>query len=218
MPQTLLKAPQPANAQIRQYGPGDPERARVEGFIQRIYAERFQAQVKAFAPVLVGLHDREGTLVAAAGYRAADAGTLFLERYLSQPVQQLLRGAAATPDQRQGIVEVGHLASDRAGEGRRLILLLGPLLAQAGFEWVVSTLTQELRHLFVRMGVAPLALGYADPALLGDAASDWGCYYDHQPVVLAGQIPLALKALSRRGELYAGLDAGLQAEPNGVVT
>jgi hypothetical protein len=214
MPQTLLKATEPANAQIRHYGPGDPERARVEGFIRRIYAERFQAHVKEFAPVLVGLHDREGTLLAAAGYRAADAGPLFLERYLNQPVEQMLRGPAATPEQRQGIVEVGHLASDRAGEGRRLILLLGPLLAAAGFEWVVSTLTQELRHLFVRMGVAPLALGYADPALLGHAATDWGCYYDHQPVVLAGQIPVALKALNRRGELQAGL----RVELDGVVT
>lgn len=201
MPQTLLKEPLPAPSQLRQYGPNDPYRPRVEAYIRRIYAARYQAQVKEFAPMLVGLHDRDGALVAAAGYRDADAGMLFLERYLSQPVQMLLRGPGAVVQQRQGIVEVGHLASDRPGEGRRLILMLGPLLAQAGYEWVVSTLTQELRHLFVRMGVAPLALGCADPALLGDAASDWGCYYDHQPVVLAGQIPVALKALSRRGAL-----------------
>jgi hypothetical protein len=199
MPQTLLKEPLPAPVQLRQYGLTDPNRPRVEAYIRRIYAGRYQANVKEFAPVLVGLHDRDGTLVAAAGYRDADTGTLFLERYLSQPVHLLLRGQEATAQQRKGIVEVGHLASDRPGEGRRLILTLGPLLAQAGFDWVVSTLTQELRHLFVRMGVAPLALCCADPTLLGHAATDWGRYYDHRPVVLAGQIPVALKALSRRG-------------------
>ena len=43
--------------------------------------------------------------------------------------------------------------------------------------------------------------GFGRVALLGDAATDWGRYYDHQPVVLAGQIPVALKALSRRGAL-----------------
>lgn len=201
MPQTLLKSAPPAHALLRQYGPTDTQRPLVEAYIRRIYAGRYQAQVKEFAPTLVGLHDGRGVLVAAAGYRAADAGMLFLERYLSQPVQLLLRGPDATPQHRHGIVEVGHLASDRAGEGRRLIALMGPLLAQAGFDWVVSTLTQELRHLFVRMGVAPMALGYADPALLGEAAADWGCYYDHQPVVLAGQIPQALKALNRRSQL-----------------
>ncbi len=86
----------------------------------------------------------------------------------------------------------------RAGEGRRLILLLGPHLAGQGFEWVVSTLTQELRNLFVRMGVAPLALGVADPAVLGDEAAQWGSYYDHRPLVLAGRLDAALQMLARR--------------------
>jgi Thermostable hemolysin len=63
---------------------------------------------------------------------------------------------------------------------------------------VVSTLTEELRHLFVRIGVTPLALGLADPARLGDDAADWGRYYEHRPVVLAGHLPLALRILARR--------------------
>jgi hypothetical protein len=94
-------------------------------------------------------------------------------------------------------VEVGHLAAQKAGEGRRLILLLGPHLAERGLQWVVSTLTEELRRLFVRLGVIPLALGVADPALLGEDAAHWGSYYAHHPVVLAGQIGPALAALSR---------------------
>ena len=121
MTQRWLQEPLAASSTLRQYSAADPCRPQVEAFIQRIYANRFEAQVKAFAPVLVGLHDRDGALVAAAGYRAAHTGTLFLERYLSQPVEALLYGANATPGHRDGIVEVGHLASDRAGEGRRSI-------------------------------------------------------------------------------------------------
>jgi hypothetical protein len=68
-------------------------------------------------------------------------------------------------------------------------------------EWVVSTLTQELQHLFVRLGIAPLALGMADPALLGADAADWGSYYDHRPVVVAGRLDLSLRALARRWSL-----------------
>ena len=176
---------------------GDPQRAEIERFIRAVYAERYGADVRHFAPVLAGLRDGD-TLVAAAGYRSAADGPLFLERYFDAPVEALLASHAEPPPARARIVEVGHLAATRAGEGRRLIHLLGPHLDSLGFDWVVSTLTTELRHLFVRIGVAPLALGIADPALLGDDASHWGSYYDHRPVVLAGNLHQALQQLARR--------------------
>jgi hypothetical protein len=177
---------------------GSSRRAEVESFIGAVYRERYGAELRQFAPLLVSLHDEHGDCVAAAGYRAADSGPLFLERYLSGAVESLLPAPGGRWPLRQRIVEVGHLAAARAGEGRRLILLLGPHLAGQGFEWVVSTLTQELRNLFVRMGVAPLALGVADPAVLGDDAAPWGSYYDHRPLVLAGRLDAALQTLARR--------------------
>ena len=181
------------------YGLAHPGRSEVEAFIRRIYAERYGAVLKVFAPRLVGLCDPIDGLVAAAGYRSASAEPLFLERYLHAPVETLLAAHAAQP-RRDAIAEVGHLAAARAGEGRRLIMKLGPHLAGQGFEWVVSTLTAQLRHLFLRIGVTPLALGVADPAMLGDAARDWGRYYEHDPVVLAGHLPQALRQLARRAE------------------
>ena len=188
--------PGPGAGALQVHHRGDPGRAEVEQFIHDVYARRFGADVRQFAPVLVSRREAaDGPLVVAAGSRFAGSGPLFLERYLHAPVQTLL-GAATPP--REGIVEVGHLAAARAGEGRRLILLLGPHLAERGAQWVVSTLTEELRHLFVRIGVTPLALGAADPARLGTEAADWGDYYAHHPVVLAGHLPLALRTLARR--------------------
>jgi hypothetical protein len=166
-------------------------RPAVEAFIGDVFRRRYGAEVRQFAPMLVSLHDAHGERVAAAGFRSAAAAPLFLERYLDGPVQTLL--PAAPP--RARIVEVGHLAANRAGEGRRLIRLLGAWLADAGFDWVVCTMTQELRHLFARMGVAPLALGVADPAALGEQAQQWGRYYDHRPQVLAGRLASAVPAL-----------------------
>lgn len=180
------------------HGADDPGRAEVERFIRAVYAERFGATVRRFAPCLVSLRDGDGRIVAAAGYRFADTQPLFLERYLDEPVDAALHRSAGALPVREGIVEVGHLAAARSGEGRRLILLLGPHLAARGAQWVVSTLTEELRHLFVRIGVTPLALGAADPARLGPDAADWGDYYAHRPVVLAGHLPLALRTLARR--------------------
>ena len=176
----------------------DPARPAVESFIQSIYAARHGARVRDFMPTLVALRDADGQLLAAAGYRGAGAHALFLERYLGRPVEQLLAIDGQAAPAREHVVEVGHLAAAEAGQGRRLILQLGPHLAAQGFDWVVGTLTQELRHLFVRLGITPIPLGLVDPALLGADAADWGSYYAHQPLVLAGQIAPALQVLAQR--------------------
>lgn len=179
-------------------GPGASGRAGLEAFIRAVYREHYGAEVRSFAPTLVGLRDEDGTLVAAAGYRAADPGPLFLERYLFAPVQSLLAAGGAHAPDRARIVEVGHLASVRPGAGRRLFAPLALHLAALGFDWVVGTLTEELRMLFARLGIEPTALGVADPSLLGAEAAAWGCYYDHRPMVLAGRIGPALQTLAAR--------------------
>lgn len=191
----------PARTRIRTHVPGSPGRAQVEDFIHCVYRDRYGADVRHFSPTLVSLHDAQGDILSAAGYRAASQEPLFLERYLNAPVQTRLAGLGYAAPRRAQIVEVGHLASNKAGSGKSLILQLSQILAAEGFQWVVSTLTEELRHLFLRLGITPLALGMADPDLLGDAACGWGSYYEHHPVVLAGQLDLALQALHRRGVL-----------------
>ncbi|MEF7612632.1 thermostable hemolysin [Aquincola sp. MAHUQ-54] len=183
----------PAAPVLQVHDETDARRRAVEAFIQAVYHRRYGARITRFAPTLVALW-HEGCITAAAGYRAASTGPLFLERYLPEPVERLL----ATPaPPRRGIVEVGHLAAGRAGEGRRLVLMLAAHLATLDCEWVVSTLTAELRQLFVRIGVVPLTLGAADPARLGTEAGDWGSYYDHAPVVLAGHLPRAMRHIDQ---------------------
>lgn len=189
-PEPPTRAPRLA---LHRHDEDSPGRAAAERFVAGVFRARYGAELHGFAPTLATLHDDAGAITAAAGWRAAGDGPLFLERYLDAPVDALL----GVP--RARIVEVGHLAATRAGDGRRLILRLGPLLAAQGFQWVASTLTEELRHLFLRLGIAPLALGTADPALLGDEAARWGRYYAHRPLVLAGALEPALATLARRG-------------------
>jgi hypothetical protein len=172
------------------------QRARVERFIQAVYRRRYGARIAAWAPVLVALESGPDIL-AAAGYRPAGEA-LFLERYLDAPVEQCLRAHARPAPRRERVVEVGHLAAMRMGAGRRLMPLLGRHLAAAGFEWVVSTATRELRHLLRRMGLSPVVLGQADPKRLGADAAHWGTYYAHGPLVVAGSIAAAISRLERR--------------------
>lgn len=185
---------EPHTCRLELHAPASPRRAAVEALIRNVYDRRYGAQPPAFTPVLASLSGAHG-VVAAAGYRAARDEPLFLERYLGRPIEHCLPQTGGEHVPRAQIVEVGHLAATRAGEGRRLIHCLTQHLVDEGYTWVVSTVTRELRALFLRLGITPLALGAADPHKLGDERHHWGRYYEHEPVILAGHLPQAISRL-----------------------
>lgn len=204
LPALALALALPSAPRLVVHGIDDPRRTEVETFIRQVFARRYGADVRRFAPTLVSVQDQD-EIVAAAGYRCAADETLFLERYLPAPVESLLAFQHDDGPARRSIVEVGHLAAARPGAGRHLIGLIGSHLAEQDFSWVVCTLTLGLRQLFTRIGVAPLALGVADPALLGADVGHWGSYYDHRPIVLAGQLGKALRSLAPSASFPKGL-------------
>ncbi len=194
-PSTLLEmtSSPAASGTIREIhlGPLAPRRAEAEEFIRRVFLRRHGAFVRSFAPNLLLLEDGE-RVFAAAGWRGAGEEPLFLERYLDAPIERVMARLAGLRLPRERLVEVGHLASDRAGGSVRVILSLARHLGRTGYEWVVFTATGELVRIFTRLGLPLLALAEADPVRLGEQARDWGSYYDTRPVVVAGRIRIAL--------------------------
>ena len=186
--------PRHAAMATRVVAQGAPGRAEAETFIRNIFAQRYAAQVTSFAPDLM-LLEHAGRIAAAAGWRSAASQPLFLETYLDLPVQVRIGRLAGRPVARQHIAEVGNLAAAAPGGGARMILALAEHLDRLNFEWVVFTATQELIGIFAKLGLPPLVLGVADPSRLGEAAQDWGRYYDSRPVVVAGRIRLAFERL-----------------------
>ncbi len=176
-------------------GPGAAGRSRVEQFIRTVYARQYDARVAEFAPVLVA-RTRAGEIVAAAGYRRATEA-LFLEQYLDHPIETYL--GARDPVDRQCIAEVGHLSASLPGEGRRLMVQIAAHLATLGIDWVASTVTIELRRLMYRLGLGVTCLAPARPERLRPAATAWGRYYEHRPLVMAGHLPSSLRRLQRTG-------------------
>lgn len=175
------------------------DRSEVEAFITAVYRSAFDAEPTVFAPTLVALRDGQYRIIAAAGYRGGAEGAFFLEHYLDQPVEQLMAGSVDGLAVRADFVEVGHLCAVQSGAGRSLALWLAMHLAQGGFRWAVGTLTAELRHLFLRMGIAAQVLNKATPEAMGDDAVRWGRYYDHQPLVLAASLDQVGRVLQSRG-------------------
>jgi hypothetical protein len=174
---------------------GAPQRDRIEACIVDVYRGRYGARICHWAPTLVGLVG-DGRILAAAGYRDA-SGPLFLERYLAAPVEAVIAARAGARVTRREIVEVGHFAASEAGEGKRLLPVLARHLSQCGYRWVVSTATRELRVLLAHLGMRPLALARADPGPLGADAADWGSYYEHEPIVVAGDLRRSLPVIER---------------------
>lgn len=174
----------------------DGRRGEAEAYIRDVFARNYGARVASFAPDLA-LLERHGGIAAAAGWRGADSGPLYLERYLDESVERHVSSLAGCPVTRDRIVEVGNLAADSRGGGAGMILAMAAHLDALGYEWVVFTATRELIGIFTRLSLPPLALANADPSRLGESAGDWGSYYQTQPVVVAGRIRLATERIPR---------------------
>ena len=196
------RLPRPAGglADLRLHGPDAPGRGEVEAFIRAVYRERYGADVRQFAPVLVSLHDEHGELRGRRRLpRGATSGRCSWSATCRRRWRRCCRRAAGRGRARQRIVEVGHLAAARAGEGRRLILLLGPHLATPGFrvggQHADAGTAQPVRA----HGRRAAGAGRGRPgACWATQAAQWGSYYDHRPLVLAGRLDAALQMLARR--------------------
>lgn len=193
-----LSATRPPGLEAIHASSASRDRGRIEAYIRQRFLDVYQARVGRLAPNLL-LLQREGQTVAAAGWRGADGEGLFLETYLDQPIEQQVARLTGRPVERRRIVEVGHLVAEKPGGSVHVICTLARHLDRLGYEWVVFTATRELLGIFSRLGLHLLALAAADPVHLGDAAQDWGRYYDTQPVVVAGRIRQALERLDTHG-------------------
>lgn len=189
--------PEPARITASHINADSPLRGDVEAFIRKVFVRHYGARVSSFAPNLMMLQQQGGRIVAATGWRSAQSAPLFLENYLDDPIEQLLSQLASQPVAREHIVEVGNLAAEMPGGSPQVIMALASHLNQLGYDWVVFTATCELIRIFTRLGLPLLALAKADPSRLGEAASDWGRYYETEPIVVAGRIGVAMDRIGR---------------------
>lgn len=170
-----------------------PERRRVEAMIRDTYASTYGGDIAVTHPMLMSLRDAQDRILAGVGFRPAGAAPLFLETYLDQPVETMIRGGVA----RSRIVEIGNLAAVEPGASYLLFMALAAYLHGCGFEKAVVTATRPLRRLFRQIGFDALELGPARPERIGPAAADWGSYYAADPRVVCGDVAFGAACLDR---------------------
>ncbi len=171
------------------YEPGNPGRQELESFVQDAFARRHGARVRTFMPTLAAFRDASGRLCSVAGLRSAHEESLYLEAYLSQPVEAALSERIHEDVERAAVVEVGNLAGGGCRAARQLVALLPQLLLDRGHRWVVFTATAGVRRILQSLNAPLLELAPASAAQVAARPDDWGSYYAADPRVMAGYLP-----------------------------
>ncbi|MFC4261105.1 thermostable hemolysin [Marinobacter lacisalsi] len=179
-----------------QVRPGTEASRRVMDFIRRRFLQAYGARPDIRPLPLMVLVNAHGTLLAAVGVRWAASDRLFLEDYLDHPIERTLPAPGCCRDK---VLEIAHLAGVEAGVSRVLFAAMALWLEQHRLDWVVCTGTDQLRNGFQRMGIHVEDLGSARPERLAAGGDDWGCYYQHNPRVMAMNVTEGLASLRYRG-------------------
>ena len=165
------------------------ERIRLESYISSKYHQVHEASISEFLPLLLEMRgiQTEGCL----GLRPGCFKPMFLEQYLKSPVEQQVARLTQQPIDRHALVEVGNLAATRKGSWIPLFVVMSMALYEAGFEWMVFTVTQEVERLMHFLNFQPRYLAPADPVCLENNQQLWGRYYEHNPRVMVGNLRCA---------------------------
>jgi Thermostable hemolysin len=186
----------------------DTKRADLEQFIRGVFAHAFGAELHSYYPNLLafttGTHTR-----GVVGYRDGMVKPLFSEHYLDSPAENVIGIHMDQDIERRHLVEVGNLALAGRGEVRWVIAAMTVFLYAAGYRWVLFTAVKPLYNAFQRLGLKPIQIAKPDPRRLPEGGSNWGRYYQSDPMVCAGDISAGYQKLvasiSRRQPLLSTL-------------
>jgi hypothetical protein len=173
-------------------------RAEAEHYVAERYQAAYHAELQHFLPFLLTMRCL-GSLSGVAGMGPASAQPLFLERYLSAPIEQLLAAHSGGGVARAEVVEIGNLAADQRGASHLLFVLFSAVLHRAGYRWLTFTATRALRNNLQKLGFPLLTLGAASlEQIPADEREQWGSYYDTDPQVVAGSLDAAMQIIQER--------------------
>lgn len=172
---------------------GAPQRAELEAFVARAFERRHDARVQSFMPTLLSFRDASGRLRGVIGLRGAASQSLYLEQYLDQPVEQTIAAATGRLVERRHVVEVGNLAGINCRAAMRMVAALPAWLLAQEYRWIVFTATSAVRGILQGFRAPLVELARADAARVAGGPDRWGRYYETDPRVLAGYLPVSLR-------------------------
>jgi hypothetical protein len=184
----------PRSTEINICQAASPDRSRVEGFIKAGFDRAYKAQVSEFSPELIYVEDTR--IRAALGIRSARS-TLFLERYLDLPIEHYVSTSSIVP--RSRIAEIGNLCSSNRRFTIALFVAAAKILEQRNYTHAVFCATKKVASIIESSGVELNRIASANGARLGDRLTEWGSYYESEPVIVSMSLADVANAIARAG-------------------
>ena len=126
---TSQRAQRDGRHHLRVVGRTDPGREALESFVRRGFRETHGATVRSFMPMLIGLYDATGSVVGVAGYRSAELEPLYLEQYLSEPIERAIaRQRPGLLVFRAEVAEIGNFVCRDGEAAQAMVAVLAGLL------------------------------------------------------------------------------------------
>lgn len=190
-----------AAAQLLLLGATDSRRASLQDFISQGFFAAYGAQVQTFMPDLLAV-SAQGQWQAVLGIRSGQNQSLFVEQYLDADICTVLQ-AAGVYTGRDEVVEIGNLFSANRQYTLLLFVVLAYALHQLGYRQLVCCATEQVQALLSRHGLELTYLADGDASRLGEAASNWGSYYQSHPKVCALDLTAAMTLIAASPRLLA---------------
>ena len=168
-------------------GPDSVDRARLEAKIRSGFGMHFGACIEGFMPRFA-LYRHTSGATGVIGVRQASHEPLYLEHYLSQPIERIITDASDCRVERSAIAEIGQFVVDDRDIVGSFFRELAPFLSAEGYDWVCFTGTNKIRALLNRIGFRGMPVTAADAKRIPAAGDRWGSYYDNDPVVIVGKL------------------------------
>lgn len=177
----------PANVTF--YKPHAEGRNRVEEFLSSGFEKIFSAKTKSYMPLILETSDDVNNTTACVGIRRLEEESAFLECYLEGEIEDCLSNKLNKKIERNKVIEIGSIVSKEFGAGGWLIIAATAWLKGSGYDWAALTATDDLKKAIGKLGIELIDLVEAKPeALSVEERSNWGSYYEHNPVVYVADI------------------------------
>ncbi len=164
-----------------QIGPSHPEFDRFVKFTERKYLEVYGARIQVRDQRL--MLETNGDKHASIFVRGSSE--LFSEKYLHQPIEELIAIYSKTPVDRCCIVELGSFAATDLATAVDLFRNLARQFRREKIAHILLTVPRRFLTKFTQYGVDYSLLAMADEKLLGaDQQGCWGNYYQGKPTVV----------------------------------
>lgn len=178
------------------YKDNSDNRAKAENAVKKIFRSAYGADINSYLPCLLTA-ELDDNIAAVVGVRRAIDQRLFLEKYLSTPIETAVSKTSGVIISRVNLVEIGNLVSCKAGISRQLFIILTFALAKAEIEWVSFTATAQVEQLLSKLSLSTIVVGQATEKAIINGKDNWGSYYVNCPNVCVGNVLNAVNELNK---------------------